>query len=74
MEVGAEGAGHAEIFGKCLSVECYDLWCQSGAGRGVRAHFHKHPSCGGGGSSSLRCSCLRQKEEKKNKKPPSPPR
>lgn len=59
---GGGGGGDTVIFGKCLGVECYDLWCQSGAGRGVSAHFQRHPSCGS--SSCLRCSFLRQKKNK----------
>lgn len=55
------------IFAECVSVECYDLWCQSGAGRGVTADFQRHPSCGGGGSSGAAVLG----EKKKTPPPPS---
>lgn len=62
LKQGVEKGGGTDedkiIFVSCLSVECYDLWCQSGASWGVRAHFQRHLSCGYGSLLCLRCSCL----------------
>lgn len=46
--LGGAGGRNKTIIINCSSAECYDLWSQSGASRGVTLDFQRHLSCGFG--------------------------